>query len=267
MGSKQKKRRNGKDIRNAFVMLCVTVAMMSTATYAWFTMTDSPTVEGLKLTAATTGGLEISKDQSTWAGSIDFESVDKELSPVSTRSKTGPAFHTPVYTGGTVTGVSSSAISDSELQNYVAKYTYYLRSTGSGSVNVGLKGGDGSTTGCYLKAESGDKHVEYSLRVGFYVNNTWFMYEPNANGDKSGVSALQSGDGANPVVPDAYCKQNTNGQFTSGGDKTATMLTLPSGEGGSKIDMYIWIEGTDKDCVNEIMEGTAIGQIQFTVVN
>lgn len=48
MENKQKKKRNRKDIRNAFVMLCVTIAMMSTATFAWFTMTDSPTVQGLE---------------------------------------------------------------------------------------------------------------------------------------------------------------------------------------------------------------------------
>ena len=54
-----KKKRNWKDIRNAFVMFCVMVAMLSTASFAWFTLTDSPTVTSLQLTAATKGGLKV----------------------------------------------------------------------------------------------------------------------------------------------------------------------------------------------------------------
>ena len=49
-----------KDIRSAIVMMCVMVAMMSTASYAWFTLTDSPTVTGMQMKATASGGLQVS---------------------------------------------------------------------------------------------------------------------------------------------------------------------------------------------------------------
>jgi len=56
-----KKKRDWKQIRNAFVMVCVAVAMLSTATYAWFTMTNQPSVTGMNMTASSVGGLSVSK--------------------------------------------------------------------------------------------------------------------------------------------------------------------------------------------------------------
>ena len=64
MEKKQKKKKKWRDVRSALVMTLLMVAMMSTATYAWFSLTSNPVVNGLQMTAASSEGLKISKDNS-----------------------------------------------------------------------------------------------------------------------------------------------------------------------------------------------------------
>ena len=192
----RRSQRTVSNIRNAFVMVCVSVAMLSTATYAWFTVTSSPSVEGLELTAATKGGLEISWDSSDWSSSIDIadqpssQTKTEKLSPV-TVTDDSPTFKEP----GSVSG---SAVADGDLvavptdesdlcRNYVAKYTYYIRSTG-GTVSVCLAKNDSSDNGCYIKrkdAHSATDKAENAIRVGFKVDGDWVIYEPNSDSDSS----------------------------------------------------------------------------------
>lgn len=270
MENKQKKKRNRKDIRNAFVMLCVTIAMMSTATFAWFTMTDSPTVQGLKMTAATTGGLELSLDKTTWNSTITVDSTAKELSPVSPMGSTDK-FGSPVYTNGTVTTVNE--ITDAnELNKYVAIYDYHIRAVGasnSSPVKVGLLGGDGNgsnPTGSFIvqnNAHSATRLAANAIRVGFKIDGNWIIYEPNADQNTDGTKAGNSYTG-----PTSTLKQNSDGNFMTNfgnGNISNTIFSLTDTQPHA-IKMYVWIEGTDDQCVNEIQTDELKGQIQFTVI-
>lgn len=270
MENKQKKKRNRKDIRNAFVMLCVTIAMMSTATFAWFTMTDSPTVQGLKMTAATTGGLELKDADEDWRGAITVDSATKELSPVSPMENTDK-FGSPVYTNGTVTTVKE--ITDTnELKKYVAIYDYYIRAVGasaSSPVNVGLLGGNGNEsnpTGSFIvqnDAHSARQPAANAIRVGFKIDEKWIIYEPNADQNTGGTKAGNSYTG-----PTSTLRQNANGSFMTNfgnGNISNTIFSLTDTEPHA-IKMYVWLEGTDDQCVNEIQTDELKGQIQFTVI-
>ncbi len=149
------KKKKLRDIRNALVMVCVMVAMLSTASYAWFTMASSPTVTGMQMTAASSGGgLQVAQEENgTYADAIDAEAVFeiKELKPVtpidpSTAGGDGvKIFKVPVYTGGTVTGFADIT-NDDAIEGYVAKYTYWIQETtqdaSTESVDVGIIIGD-----------------------------------------------------------------------------------------------------------------------------
>lgn len=267
MGSKQKKRRNGKDIRNAFVMLCVTVAMMSTATYAWFTMTDSPTVEGLRMTAASSGGLELKDNDEDWSSAITVDTNSKKLSPVSVIGSTDK-FGKPRYSGNRVDGVDEITDTTELKDNYVAVYEYQIRASGATPVDVGLLGGDGSGTGSFIvraDEKSATQQAAYAIRVGFKIDNgTWAIYEPNANQNTGGTKAENGYTG-----PTSDVKQNSNGEFTSdtGNGKTSKKIFTLSDGNEHNITMYVWLEGTDDQCVNELQTDELKGQIQFTVVN
>ena len=279
-----KKKANRKDegrsrrlsnIRNAFVMVCVSVAMLSTATYAWFTVTSSPSVEGLKLTAATKGGLEISWDKSTWQSSIAIKDQPggqvktEKLTPVTVTAK-DPVFKQAVKaTGGVVTDgdLGDVPTDDTLYREYVAKYTYYLRPAGgSGTVSVGLLKNDSSDNGCYIKrkdAHTASDKAEQAVRVGFKVGGKWIIYEPNYDSDSSSTNYIPHASTQYPLK-DMLIKQKENGDFVSGSDGNSEKLFDITDE--TKIDMYIWIEGTDRSCVNGIMTDELEGRIQFNAL-
>lgn len=268
-----KKKRNRKEIRNAFVMLCVAVAMMSTATYAWFTMTDSPTVQGLKMTASSSGGLELSDADETWNNSITVETTSKILSPVSTIGNTDK-FGSPVYTGNQVNNVNEIT-DETELKGkYVAVYDYKIRALGATTespVKVGLLGGDGTgsnPTGSFIireNAKSATQQAAYAIRVGFKIDGTWAIYEPNADGTSGGTKAengYTAGSGST-------VKQKAgSGDFienTGNGNVSKEIFKLID-TNEHNIKMYVWLEGTDNQCVNELQTDELKGQIQFTVI-
>lgn len=271
-GNKKNGRRAG-NIRSALVMVCVSVAMLSTATYAWFTVTSNPSVEGLKLTAATKDGLEISWDESTWSNSIDIndqpsgQTKTDTLTPVTVTDEK-PTFKEP----GSVSG---SVVQDSELvdaptddavlyKDYVAKYTYYIRSSGSGQVSVGLAKNDSSDNGCFIRrkdAHTATDEAEEAIRVGFKVGGTWVIYEPNHGSDSSSNSYLPHASGTSYPVG-TKVTQDTSGSFSGGsGGNSAELFKV--GSSSTKVEMYIWIEGTDRSCVNGIMTDELEGRIQF----
>lgn len=272
------------NIRNAFVMVCVSVAMLSTATYAWFTVTSSPSVEGLKLTAATKGGLEISWDKSDWQSSIDIKDQPKDqvqtekLTPVTVTDKT-PAFKQAVKATGTNNG--KSAVTDNDLEDvptnentlyseYVAKYTYYLRPAGgSGTVSIGLSKNDSSDNGCYIKrtnahSASESDRAEQAIRVGFKVDSNWIIYEPNCDKDTSSDNYIPHVSVTPYPVNDMVVQQESSGSFKKGSGGNSEKLFDISGV--TEIEMYIWIEGTDRSCVNGIMTDELEGRIQFNAL-
>ena len=48
----------------SFAMLAVSAVVLTTASYAWFSISNQPKVEDITLTAGTFGGLTISKTES-----------------------------------------------------------------------------------------------------------------------------------------------------------------------------------------------------------
>lgn len=270
--NRQRRKRNKKDIRNAFVMLCVTIAMMSTATFAWFTMTDSPTVQGLKMTAAATGGLELRLTASdAWSNSINVNTAAEtvKLTPVSPTGATNK-FGSPVYQGSKVTGVTE--ISDSDLSKYLAAYNYQIRAVGATAnspVKVGFLGGTkDSNSGSFIVEESttsGVNDASYAIRVGFQIDGKWIIYEPNADGrfTPEGTKAVNEYTKLTSTI-----QQKKDGTFEStyGSGNVSNMIFELKDTNAHDIKMYIWLEGTDDQCVNEIQTDSLKGQIQFTVI-
>lgn len=276
-----------KDIRNAFVMFCVMVAMLSTATYAWFTLTDSPTVTSLQMTAATKGGLKISKTVGgPWESAIDLSdktTVDGKPFKLIPVSPSGAGFSEPVYTGSNVTALNSKVLTtDDELKGVVAKYEYYLKAD-DGTVGVGIIAGDPGQTGTMgvtggvanlagslvrqRTGQDGDTatmNAERAIRIGFVVDGTsdMIIYEPNNGTGNTGTKAGNSVTG-----PTSKVISNASGQITTGGSGNTSVKLFEVSDAGKKVTMYIWIEGTDDDCVDQIQTDGIEAQIQFTVVD
>lgn len=305
------KKKKLRDIRNALVMVCVMVAMLSTASYAWFTMTSSPTVTGMQMTATSTSGLKVAKADSN--GSIDIgtlaDAVDisvqnedpKILKPVTLGTKvTDDLFQEPVYAGTTITKLSP--IKDANLEKYVAKYTYYLVSEADEAdepISIGLICGDATVTGdmgvtsnqanlpgslvrqtAESKSES-EGNPAGAIRVALVVSDftsqqtKWIVWEPNNDVfvtdqstdttsfdkiDDSALSIIETLDASSDQFGEL-----TEGKGTTSDNVTKELFTIKKGS-QNKIDMYIWLEGSDLQCIDEIQASDLEAQIQFTVV-
>lgn len=301
---KKNTKKKFRDIRNAVVMMCVMVAMMSTASYAWFTMTSSPTVTGMQMTAAATSGLQISLTNAdgSYADAVivtDDDSDKKVLKPVTLVAKASPAkytsggtdyikFNEAVYSGDKVTGLSE--VPGNNIEKCVARYRVFLKSTDTntaGTYGIGiicgkkddngdftLDGGVPTTAGSVVKSTDsakGQEKAEYAIRVGLLVDgeDDLIVWEPNSNA--SGISNPKGAEvqGSLSIIDTPNVKSEDTGVITTGTgnpNNTSEVLFEMDRTQAKEVEIFIWLEGSDADCVDQIQTDDIAAQIQFTVV-
>lgn len=302
-----------RDVRNALVMVIVMVAMMSSATFAWFTLTNSPTVTGLQMTAAASAGLLVSNenDTSKFANAIliandndnGIDSSNPELlklTPVTPNHKeTSYGFSEAKYSGGVVTGLSDKILTGDDLKGKVAVYTYFIKAE-TEDVGVGLIMGDSEQTnsltadggvagaaGTFIRQKTSqtatDELANYAVRIGLVVSGpnetpnikNMIIVEPNTNGRQLGQGAGTKASVTGTDIDSEYDDNkkivaNKNGEITTGylsaTDKFTSEYLFTATSAVKKVTMYIWLEGSDSECVDEIRKDDIEGQIQFTTV-
>ncbi|MBQ3544517.1 MAG: hypothetical protein IJA34_05980 [Lachnospiraceae bacterium] len=147
----RQKRNKRQRIMATVVASISSVALLTTATYAWFSLTNAAQVNQLTLKAGTTGSLLISNSATDgFSEAIDLElPSDCCLRPLSTLN--GTSFHKPIYgTDGVVESVNTTAITNTEMDKmvnkseanggWIIKKTFYLKAnTKSELTQVGIK--------------------------------------------------------------------------------------------------------------------------------
>ena len=129
--TEKKKKKTGRDLRSKIIMTCLCVAMLGGATFAWFSVSNTPRVNNLALVAGTSGDLKIANTEAgPYGDELDLSAgdggnmKDVKLNPATTQN--GRDFYAPVYTENTVTGVENIP-SDKLNTNYVYEKTFYLK--------------------------------------------------------------------------------------------------------------------------------------------
>lgn len=310
------RKKKWREIRSAVTMMCVMAAMLSSATYAWFTLTSSPTVAGLQMTASSTGGLVVSNYTDTdFSGAIQvLDSTAQTLVPVTPyQGASTSGFCLPVYEGSYVAGLDTANMLDTagELTDHVAVYTYYIKAEGDSTVDVGIITGDAAqssiptvttpgvanATGTFVRpinpgTDSAAADASDAIRIGLVVYSdatsgapgnieSIIVLEPNSDGTFGGTASyapVKQVDGVDAVQYDSTnfpvaVQFETDGDIVSNA-ATDTDLTdnisqslFSVGASAKKVIMYVWIEGTDGQCINQIMSDQLEGQIQFTIVD
>lgn len=267
-----------KKLFTAISTIMLSTLLLASVTYAWFTLTNKPKIEGFTINVGTTGKLEISLDNTTYDKSIKFTGLDNVcLRPLT--SLDGKTFKKPKYsTEGKVTSVESitdinQIINKSDNDGgFLIKKDFYLKATTKNTKDIGIKLMAGSkngdkVTGTYIYNNVADKSGVEAVRVSMTAGTTTKILEPSA--DKGATNAIndqykESGwSESNP----ATIKQSGDGKFSENGsytgDKSEELFKITPNQ-GTKVEMYIWIEGADKDSVNDI-QGNAINyNFQFT---
>lgn len=299
------KKKKLRDIRNALVMVCVMVAMLSTASYAWFTMTSSPTVTGMQMTASATSGLQISLDNSQGSYKdavivVEDDTDAKVLKPVTLVAKENVEkyadvgateyikFNEAVYSGENVTDLTE--VPGTNITKCVAKYTIYLKGTddqATGQYGIGiicgardnngdftLNGTTPTTTGSVVKATgttSGQTKADYAIRVGLLPEGetNLIVWEPNSNDVEIAGATAATVTGSLTIIDEPDVDSADTGVITTGvGNPNNTSITLFKMDkaAAKKVDIFIWLEGSDDHCVDQIQTDDIAAQIQFTVV-
>lgn len=291
MGNKKEKGKEGH-WRSRLLVCLLYVAVLSTATYAWFTLNNKPKVYNLSLTAGGAADLMIADDLGGGPGeygdSLDLKEANQspvamdqvELNPVTTSDV--ETFYEPVYEGDSVN--NTKEITDEKILNesYVYQKTFYLKAgsikTGSGrkvssnakSYDIMLLGSEQGeeNTGCAIRQEAGSSAeggatAANSIRIAFIVEGQDIkVYEPNSgqhNGGDHAVNALASQYGGYETL-----KQSSAGSPFEGGvgGNSEKLFTIKEEE-DVLVTMLVWIEGTDEDCTNSIQMDKITGNIQF----
>lgn len=205
------------------------------------------------------------------------------------------------------TGVRLSDDKDSNGRDgHYVKFTVYGRTTQRVKVSlapaVTVQNGTGNA-GTYLIGaplwqadeklhKDGGSGAQYATRIGFKISKVtdadsadskMFIYEPNSDSHIDGTSGYldtKSVDGTNSLVSeDRLIKQTTTlweesdpverdvvirqaGEF----ENDVNLFTLSENE-IVKMEIYIWLEGNDVDCINEVGKNAQIlANIQFSAV-
>lgn len=286
---------DGKQGLKARLLMCLLyLAVLSTATYAWFTMNNKPKVLNLGLSAAAAGDLLIADDLGAGPGEYDeeldlktatqkFPMEDVLLNPVTTAD--GQTFYAPVYTGKAVTDVKEITDLDELNQQYVYEKTFYLKA-GSLKNSKGDRVAKGAmktyeimllgpeqdgeeVSGCSIRQS--DKAVSTvpgdtaanSIRVSFEVEGQDIViWEPNSDKHNSDTEkAIDNVRGTYGTYK--TLQQTSDGSFVGGEDGNSEKLFEIEEEQDVKVTMRVWMEGTDEDCTNSNELDELIGNIQF----
>lgn len=163
------KKKNFRDIRNGVFMLCITLAMLSTATFAWFTMNDKVSATGMQVQAKSKGSLVINMDAPVPKGStttdVDFADADAtKLIPVTYSN--GWKIVADPSTVDKTTGSPNAALTDVSMLEDVhyVDYLVYIASSGEPMQDQIL-----NATVDF--AAENDVLANKAITVAFYVNN------------------------------------------------------------------------------------------------
>ena len=275
----KKKTKKNKFFQTILVVI-MGVFFLTTATYAWFSLTNAPKVNNLILKAGTTGNLLISNEKTTgFSDSISLE-LDGEccLRPLTTIN--GKTFYRPVYaSSGMVESVSPSPISDNELNSMVNKIetkggwlikkTFYLKATVKdlSTVDVRLMAPiQTRESGTVISNVNKNSHGAEAVRVSFTYDKTTAVLEPNADVITDAANASQASLAGWKNM--SVIKQGSNYKFSGDNGRTYTsdvsdkLFDIPTNK-PVEVTMYIWLEGADRDCVNEIMGNSINVELRF----
>lgn len=288
------KKKPQKSLKSRLVICLLYIAVLSAATFAWFTVSNKPKVLNLALVANAAGDLLIADDLGTGPGVYSDELNLKEarqspvemervrLQPVTTVDV--KTFYEPVYDGDRV--VDTREITDQTLlhENYVYQKTFYLKAGNMRNASTGIAAsrvkyydilllGPEQTeeyTGCSIQQKEGmylegTSTAANSIRIAFVLDdgqNPIAVYEPNSsrhNGGDFAVNALDARYGGYATIQQPVA----GGEFSGGDGRNSDVLFTIREDADVKVTMLVWIEGTDEDCTNSIQMDEIVGNIQF----
>ena len=261
------------NVSSIIIMIIITSLIMVTTTYAWFTISNTPKVNGLSMTAGTSGSLKIASENNgspgTYQDTLDFDAnyfSSVKLAPVTTAD--GISFYSPTYNDDGTGVTDFKMITATNLLKSVGSATFYLKAESSqyATFDICLLGGGNAT---FVNGTSALYSAQDSVRVSFTIQDSngtkTVIYEPNSDATLNSTTRATNASGNTTYGGYTTIAQHSDLSFYSNGvgsTRSDSLFTINTGE-DVKITMKVWIEGMDKDCVNEIAKDTISAAIKF----
>ncbi len=287
-----------KALLPAIAMVLVSIVALSGVSYAWFTTSTSAKVTELALDVKVADGMQISVDGASWKSTLTSADIVSDLSgytsntnqiptneiepvssPCTVVNGTIPMFHGVIEEGA----LNTTALSDIKGSNgnYYAFDLFFNMSAEKYLV---------LDSGSYVKAE-GTAETHKAARVAFVnlgsattgsaaqalkpSDAEIFVWEPAALFHTASAKAADTAVVEGEKV--AYKGVNAAATgFTGGTDVATTFITETEGktnaptnilkldQGINKVRVYIWLEGQDVDCLNDISGNQFFSYFNFT---
>lgn len=265
--------KKARKIIPALAMLLVSAIMMSTASFAWFTLSNQVTVSGMQVTAKSNGGLVIAyaaKGSGTWAvpaqtkystnaifdSANDWYNGASQIMPVSNSKGTDNWFYgeAAVADNAAVNGEGFKAI-PSAPETYYYKTVLFIKSLDDTDTPHTLTVDQVTAT----PKGSGGSDLEKSVRVAVKVikteddpatdgvneeEATWLYFAPNSEDTATNLTYVSAvGAVANYTEADMHV----------GGAKFVPSVPFIDSVSvknsvSTRVEVYVYFEGQDENC-------------------
>ncbi len=259
-----------KKIIPALALLLISAVVMSTASFAWFSMNTTVKATGMQVTATTASSLVISNSST---GTFDQTANGNYSSNTLTPSSTSNLTDFWYVSGGTIAGYdNAAATANTEFTKAAASNNgpYYLMNS------YFFKVQGSSTTDKFAKlyvseisvkdnGSAPDSAISNALRVGLKCGNKVYIYAPNSSSTTTYAAISSTSTGTITYGDGTACTANvtmaalgnTSNLLDSGVEITTT--------GTVEVQVYIWYEGQDASCTsaNSVNTETLDVEISF----
>ena len=249
----------------AVAMLVVSATMMSTASFAWFSMNRTVTATGMQATAVSPVNLQISVDDNTYTNAVtSYTNVTGKLLPASTVDPTDINNFYAVKAGtGTVINAGAGGILDdssdivfqsvptevTDSDGYYIDYTFYFQLTSAVSENTNIYLSE-------LTFTESTTHLNQAARVALLneSNGLVAIY----------AAAVDTANAIGELDTDGTIKTLTATGAIAANDQSK-VFTIAAGATKTSVTLRLWIEGQDEQCVNANAGSTINFQVAFAV--
>ena len=256
----------------ALAMLLVSAVMMSTASFAWFSMSTEATATGMQVQAKADAGILISNGDGVWASNATTTQEDDEkpakLLPVSTLDASVWYYNTSSNAASAnannKTDTYGSQDYAARTTNYYLYNTFYIKSSSNEALNSDLQISNVTIT------ESSDLALNEAARVLVKCGNTVHIY--SITGKKYSVLTTPKGDTEGSenkfteVTPKAKGPQTTSALgLTTIPNVTATATGANNTTAAVKVEVFVYFEGEDAACMSSnLLDAVATLTIDLT---
>lgn len=247
-----------KKLVPALAMLLVSVVVMSSASYAWFTMSRQVTAQGMNVSVTAPNNLMIKAtgaEDSTYAELTQLTASNIVLVPASTTTgKVGQIYSVVpgqavvpntgalIESGDAKTKLEAGSAASDGVEGSYYDFKYTIKSDGGQTVKVVVKSITASLT---VSSPSGTSAVPVRIAVMKSDETGLYMFNPNGGVHHSAGQAVSGVDG------ESYPTKAAVTYVTAAADNTDTnfIVTLTAENPTADIIIRVWYEGEDKDCI------------------